>query len=161
MYPVLTSAQLEVSALERPRGAPLRVRHMAILRRSLQLLALERSAALGPVRALSDLPVAQRYQHMRKDPALFDPGLVKQLLHPEFTELLHALDEGADVRSLVAQVGSTEAGEAAHTCARTRVHAMYARRLCTGPCFGAMADAPTSTRSRSSTTRRATGSATR
>ena len=34
--------------------------------------------------------------------------------------------------------------------------------LCTCcPCFGAMADAPTSTRSRSSTTRRATGSATR
>lgn len=118
---------MKAAQLERPRGAPLRVRHMAILRRSLQLLALERSAALGPVRALSDLPVAQRYQHMRKDPALFDPGLVKQLLHPEFTELLHALDEGADVRSLVAQVGSTEAGEAAHTCAHTRVHAMYAR----------------------------------
>ena len=82
---------------------------MAILRRSLQLLALERSAALGPVRALSsDLPVAQRYQHMRKDPALFDPGLVKQWLHPEFTELSHALDEGASVRSLVAQVGGMQ-----------------------------------------------------
>ena len=41
---------------------------------------------------------------MRKDPALFDPGLVKQWLHPEFTALSRALDEGADVRSLVAQV---------------------------------------------------------
>ena len=81
---------------------------MAILRRSLQLLALERGAALGPVRALSDLPVAQRYQPMRKDPALFDPGLVKQWLHPEFAELSHALDEGADVRSLVAQVGGMQ-----------------------------------------------------
>ena len=77
---------------------------MTLLRRSLPLLALERSAALGPVRALSDLPVAQRYLSMRKDPALFDPGLVKQWLHPEFTALSRALDEGADVRSLVAQV---------------------------------------------------------
>ena len=65
------------------------------------LLALERGSA-GPVRALS---VAQRYQPICKDPALFDPALVKEWLDPQFAELCLALDAGADVQSLVAQLG--------------------------------------------------------
>ena len=72
------------------------------------------SKPLGPVDTPADpyrlaleqpwhhrLPVAQAICPARDPPR---PGLVKQWLHPEFTALSRALDEGADVRSLVAQV---------------------------------------------------------
>ena len=79
--------------------------------RSLPLLLALRAqrsvvALAGPARSLFEPPqsVAQRYTPLRKDPALFEPALVKEeWLHPSFVELSQALDEGVEAHRLVTQ----------------------------------------------------------